>query len=44
MTAEQTWKSHYPRGISAEMKFSEKTMPQLLTETAEKEMAKSLQL
>ncbi|MDN3439214.1 long-chain fatty acid--CoA ligase [Planococcus sp. APC 3900] len=36
MTTEQTWKSHYPKGISAEMKFSEKTMPQLLTETAEK--------
>src|SRR5690606_4279532 len=36
MKTEQTWKSHYPKGISAEMKFSEKTMPQLLTETAEK--------
>ena len=36
MKTEQTWKSHYPKGISAEMNFSEKTMPQLLTETAKK--------
>ncbi|MGH2319221.1 long-chain-fatty-acid--CoA ligase [Planococcus sp. SE5232] len=36
MTIEQVWTSHYPKGISAEMEFADKTMPQLLSETAKK--------
>lgn len=36
MTIEQVWTSHYPKGISAEMEFADKAMPQLLSETAKK--------